>query len=163
MPTKKLLINFLPHPYEGKDKKIRLFIRLNEGRENRYAFNTGIRIFKKFWDSANSKVTDKHPQYKQVNLGIVEWSKKILEIQSKYDSKQNYRFEDALNELTGRADAKSLDNYVESHYKNTFDKTKYNNTKDRLRFFKQALNIKKQLLFEDIDISLIKKYQRLQQ
>ena len=163
MRTKKLTISFMIHPYVAKDEKNRLFVRLIEGRENMFAHNTGIRVFQKFWDSTSSKVTDKHPQYKQVNLGIVEWRKRILEIQSKYDSKQNYRFEDALNELTGRADAKSLDNYVESHYKSTFDKTKYNDTKNCLRFFKLALNIKKPLLFTDITLPLIKKYQRIQE
>ena len=160
MKTNKLLIKFLPHPYEGKDKKIRLLIRLNEGRENRYAYNTGIRIYKKFWDGLTDKVTDKHPEHKIVNLGIVEWRKKILEIQSKYDANDNYRFENALNELTGRMDATTLENYVESHYKENFDEIAYTNNKDRLRYFKQVLGIKQDLNFNDIDNNLIKKYRK---
>ena len=160
--SKKISIRIGANWRTEKDGTNVLAIRVREGRDFYKVFYTSIRVYKKNWDSKKELCTSKHKHYEIINEGLISYKDKINKAVAKYQSGK-FTVEMAYNYISGKTDAKSLDNYVESHYKNTFDKTKYNNTKDRLRFFKQVLNIKKPLLFDDVTLPLIKKYQRLQQ
>jgi len=139
-----------------------LGIRVREGAYYDKLFLIQMWGNKAFWDAKKRCFKDKQPHYQTLNKGLLKWQKKIDEATAKSQANE-FTAEMVYNYISGRTDAKTLDNYVETHYKNTFDKTKYNNTKGRLRFFKQALNIKNPLLFTDITLPLIKKYQRIQQ
>ena len=162
MKTTKISIKFYFQSYKDDNNKHKLNLRVSEGREFRKYIVTPFKLNKSLWDPKNEMVSTKHSEHSIINTGLLEYKRKIDIAQAKYQANV-FTAEMVFNYLSGKTDAKSLDNYVESHYKNTFDKTKYNNTKDRLRFFKQVLNIKKPLLFDDVTLPLIKKYQRLQQ
>jgi hypothetical protein len=162
MATKKISVRIGTHSRTEKDGKKKLLIRVREGREYYKVFYLPINVNSKHWDSEKEMCTTKHKHYDIINEGLVKYKDKINKAVAKYQSGV-FTVEMAYNYISGKTDAKSLDNYVETHYKNTFSVTKYNNTKSRLRFFKQSLNIKKDLLFGDITKKLIKKYQRLQQ
>ena len=158
MKTRKLSTKFHLLKYEDKNKFRRLYVRLSEGRNNRIEFNTGIKLIGKYWDGAKGELSNKHPEYSSLVLGVSEWKKKMNETWAKYQSDKNFDFTSAVNLLSGRQNADSLDNYVETWYKSEFDKTKYTNTRNRLNGFKNLVNIKRPLLFEDVTEPLIKRY-----
>ena len=162
MKTTKISIKFYFQSYKDSKGCNTLNLRVSEGREYRKYIVTPFKLKKALWDAKNEMVSTKHTEHDIINTGLLEYKRKIDIAQAKYQAK-SFTAEMVFNYISGKADAKSLDNYVESHYKSTFDKTKYNDTKNCLRFFKLALNIKKPLLFTDITLPLIKKYQRIQE
>tara|TARA_B100000963_G_scaffold322308_1_gene306267 strand:- start:605 stop:2371 length:1767 start_codon:yes stop_codon:yes gene_type:complete len=144
-----------------KDGQNLLLIRVREGRGFYKKIYLKQKVQKKYWDKEKEMCTKQHENYDIINNGLVEYKNKRNKAVAKYQAGE-FTVEMAYNYISGRTNAESLDNYVETHYKNTFDKNKYIDHKDRLKYFKQALNIKKPLLFADITKKLIKKYQRVQ-
>ena len=159
--ARKISIKIAPVWRTEKDGSNTLAIRVREGRDFYKFYYTNIRVQKKFWDSTKELCTSHHKHYEILNEGLVPYKDKINKAIAKYQAGK-FTVEMAYNYISGKTDAKSLDKYVESHFKDTFDETTYNNTKEWLRYFKKALNIKKELLFDDVTIKLIKKYQRVQ-
>ena len=160
MKSKILSIKFYFQSYVSEGKR-QLCIRVSEGRDLRKYIPTSFKLNTALWDVKKQMVKASHPEADIINTGLLEYKRKIDVAQAKYQANV-FNADKVYNFISGKADVKSLDNYVESHYKATYDETTYDNTKDRLKYFKKALNINKDLLFKDISVSLVKKYQRIQ-
>jgi len=105
-------------------------------------------------------VSSQHNEYETINGGLLIYKKKIDEAIAKYQSGK-FTADMVFDFMSGKQDATTLENYIESYYKENFNEISYTNHKDRLRYFKQILGRSKDLMFSDVDNNLIKVYRKI--
>ena len=157
----KISIKFWYHTYKNKEGKQQLYIRTRQGMEISKPSPTGMYHFKKYWDNKEQRLTAEHPNHTIHNKAIAELKVKMETALSKTETEYGFGVERTKRFLEGIANVNTLDEYVETHYKKEMDNISYTNYRDRLRYFKAQLNIKRDLRFDEIDNLLIKKYKRI--
>ena len=91
-------IGFVFHSRKYSDGSSNLRIQFTKGRGQQYAKNSGLRIFRKHWISKKNEVSDKHIDYKKINLSL---NKLKLKIQNAKESFSNGKieFEDVFKDV----------------------------------------------------------------
>lgn len=164
LKNKKLTVRFYFKSSARKDEKQALFIRVRLGREYESKLTTGISGFKAKWDANLDLFTNDHPEHETLNSGLLEWKKRIGEAIAKFEVRnpsKPFNFYMACDHISGKTDATSLENYVESYYKENYNSADYENYRDRLRYFKAVLGIKNDLMFDDVNNALFGKFKRI--
>ena len=164
LKNKKLTVRFYFKSSARKDEKQALFIRVRLGREYESKLTTGISGFKAKWDANLDLFTNDHPEHETLNSGLLEWKKRIGEAIAKFEVRnpsKPFNFYMACDHISGKTDATSLENYVESYYKENYNSADYENYRDRLRYFKAVLGIKSDLMFDDVNNALFGKFKRI--
>ena len=159
-----LSINFLFHTHKNSVGDFQLLVRIRMGRENSFSMPIGIKIKKKLWDWKTELISAKHPNAKIYNKKIVELKNRSAEaialFQTSTDDKP-FGFLSVCNYMQGKQDITSLDTYVDTYIKTSTDEAAYTNTSERLRYFKQQINLKGDLYFEDVNNVLFTKYRKI--
>lgn len=164
LKNKKLTVRFYFKSSARKDEKQALFIRVRLGREYESKLTTGISGFKAKWDANLDLFTNDHPEHETLNSGLLEWKKRIGEAIAKFEVRnpsKPFNFYMACDHISGKTDATSLENYVESYYKENYNSADYENYRDRLRYFKAVLGIKSDLMFDDVNNALFGRFKRI--
>ncbi len=93
-----ITIGFVFHSRKYSDGSSNLRIQFTKGRGQQYAKNSGLRIFRKHWISKKNEVSDKHIDYKKINLSL---NKLKLKIQNAKESFSNgiIEFEDVFKDV----------------------------------------------------------------
>ena len=143
----KISIKFWYHTYKNKEGKQQLYIRTRQGMEISKPSPTGMYHFKKYWDNKEQRLTAEHPNHTIHNKAIAELKVKMETALSKTETEYGFGVERTKRFLEGIANVNTLDEYVETHYKKEMDNISYTNYRDRLRYFKAQLNIKRDLRF----------------
>ncbi len=93
-----ITIGFVFHSRKYSDGSSNLRIQFTKGRGQQYAKNSGLRIFRKHWISKKNEVSDKHINYKKINLSL---NKLKLKIQNAKESFSNgiIEFEDVFKDV----------------------------------------------------------------
>ena len=160
MKNIKISVKFYFQSYTDEGNKNKLNIRVSEGRDYRKYIVTPFKLDKSLWNAKNEIVSNEHVEYETVNEGLLTYKKKRDEAIAKYQSGK-FTADMVFDFMSGKQDATTLENYIESYYKENFNEISYTNHKDRLRYFKQILGRSKDLMFSDVDNNLIKKYRKI--
>ena len=93
-----ITIGFVFHSRKYSDGSSNLRIQFTKGRGQQYAKNSGLRIYRKYWISKKSEVSEKHPDFDKVNSSINDIKNKINSAKQMFaDGKIS--FEDAYKEV----------------------------------------------------------------
>ncbi|MCD6543374.1 MAG: site-specific integrase [Flavobacteriaceae bacterium] len=146
-----------------KSNKSGLFpiaIRVTKNRKSIYLY-TGQYIEEKLWDNKNHRVRKSHPNSARINNLIL---KKLSEANDNLlETEVSDRFQSVKAVKKKMSQKGNVDFFVvaEMHLKNLNDRKQFNQSKaerGRLELFKKYIN-KSELLFIDLDVSLLKKFQ----
>jgi hypothetical protein len=77
---------FVFHSRKYSDGSSNLRIQFTKGRGSQYAKNTGLKIFRKYWSSSKSLVSNKHPEYEKINKKLENIKSKIISAKQKFKS-----------------------------------------------------------------------------
>tara|TARA_X000000950_G_scaffold55153_1_gene66006 strand:- start:332 stop:1189 length:858 start_codon:yes stop_codon:yes gene_type:complete len=77
---------FVFHSRKYSDGSSNLRIQFTKGRGSQYAKNTGLRIFRKYWSSSKSVVSNKHPEHEKINKKLENIKSKIISAKQKFKS-----------------------------------------------------------------------------
>jgi hypothetical protein len=75
---------FVFHSRKYSDGSSNLRIQFTKGRGSQYAKNTGLRIFRKYWSSSKSVVSNKHPEHEKINKKLENIKSKIIYAKQKF-------------------------------------------------------------------------------
>ena len=156
----KISIKFYFHSFTNKSGLNALYIRVREGREYTKVTKTPFELNKAHWNATNGLVSDEHLDYETYNQGLLVYKKKMDEALAKYQSKM-FTADMVFDFISGKSDATTLENYIQSHYKANFSKTLFINYESRLKGFKNVIGRTKDLAFDDINNNLVKKFKRI--
>jgi len=146
-----------------KSNKSGLFpiaIRVTKNRKSIYLY-TGQYIEEKLWDNKNHRVRKSHPNSARINNLIL---KKLSEANDNLlETEVSDRFQSVKAVKKKMSHKGNVDFFVvaEMHLKNLNDRKQFNQSKaekGRLEVFKKFIN-KSELLFIDLDVPLLKKFQ----
>ena len=160
----QISISFYFQSYVNSKGENALNLRVTQGRLNRMYIPTPIKLKKKLWDAKNELISSKHPNAKILNKAVVMYknvrAEAIAKFQARTDDKP-FGFLSVCNYMQGKQDITSLDTYVNTYIKTSTDEATYINTSERLRYFKQQINHKGDLYFEDVNNVLFSKYRKV--
>ena len=94
----EITIGFVFHSRKYSDGSSNLRIQFTKGRGQQYAKNSGLRIYRKHWISKKSEVSEKHPDFDNVNISINDIKNKINSAKQMF-ADGNILFEDVYNEI----------------------------------------------------------------
>ena len=77
---------FVFHSRKYSDGSSNLRIQFTKGRGSQYAKNSGLRIFRKYWSSSKSVVSNKHPEHEKINKKLENIKSKIISAKQKFKS-----------------------------------------------------------------------------
>ena len=149
-------IAFIFQSRKLKDGRSNLQVQLSAGRGNQKQINTGIKLFKEFWDKKDSRLKVGHEEYKALNSQIAEWEERMFTAKRLYESDQ-INFLGAIDYVKGVIDGSSVDAYLYSYIKETDTDVTYQTKITHLNGFKRWAGIKGDLMFEDVSNILLAK------
>ena len=79
-------VGFVFHSRKYSNGSSNLRIQFTKGRGSQYAKNTGLKIFRKYWSSSKSLVSNKHPEYEKINKKLENIKSKIISAKQKFKS-----------------------------------------------------------------------------
>lgn len=138
----------------------RVQYRASRGRGYQKDITTHISVNKKYWNAKQARVTKNHPNYIDINEELRKLESTAEKTQIKYET-GILNFNGAIEDLKGKKSSKSLDHYVATTMKDEKSEVTYINYLEKLNTFKNHMNIKGELLFEDVDNTLMKKWKRI--
>ena len=94
----EISIGFVFHSRKYSDGSSNLRIQFTKGRGLQYAKNSGLRIYRKYWISKKSEVSEKHPDFDKVNSSINDIKTKINSAKQMFTD-GNLLFEDVYKEI----------------------------------------------------------------
>ena len=94
----EITIGFVFHSRKYSDGSSNLRIQFTKGRGLQYAKNSGLRIYRKHWISKKSEVSEKHPDFDNVNISINDIKNKINSAKQMF-ADGNLLFEDVYKEI----------------------------------------------------------------
>ena len=94
----EISIGFVFHSRKYSDGSSNLRIQFTKGRGLQYAKNSGLRIYRKYWISKKSEVSDKHPDFDKVNSSINDIKTKINSAKQMF-AERNLLFEDVYKKI----------------------------------------------------------------
>ena len=77
-------VGFVFHSRKYSDGSSNLRIQFTKGRGSQYAKNSGLRIFRKYWSSSKSAVSNKHPEHEKINKKLENIKSKIISAKQKF-------------------------------------------------------------------------------
>jgi len=94
----EITIGFIFHSRKYSDGSSNLRIQFTKGRGQQYAKNSGLRIYRKHWIAKKSEVSEKHPEYENVNYAINSIKEKINSTKQMF-ADGNISFQDAYKKV----------------------------------------------------------------
>ena len=94
----EITIGFVFHSRKYSDGSSNLRIQFTKGRGQQYAKNSGLRIYRKYWISKKSEVSEKHPDFDKVNSSINDIKNNINSAKQMF-ADGNLLFEDVYKEI----------------------------------------------------------------
>ena len=94
----EITIGFVFHSRKYSDGSSNLRIQFTKGRGQQYAKNSGLRIYRKYWISKKSEVSEKHPDFDKINSSIYDIKNKINSAKQMF-ADGNILFEDVYKEI----------------------------------------------------------------
>lgn len=149
-------IAFIFQSRKLKDGRSNLQVQLSIGRGNQKQINTGIKLFKEFWDKKDSRLKVGHKEYKALNSQIAEWEERMFTAKRLFESEQ-INFLGAIDYVKGIIDGSSVDAYLHSYIKETDTDVTYQTKATHLNGFKKWAGIKGDLMFKDVSNILLAK------
>lgn len=150
----KVSFIFQSRPY--KDGTSNLQMQFTNGRGRQMASNVGLRLFRKDWSKEDERVLKTHENATILNARISELKKRRIDAIDRFHS-GIFKYDDVIQYVTGKLQIHSVQDFLESHIKETKDSANYKSIKNWLAGFKKYVGITGKFVLGDIDESLFDK------
>mgnify|MGYP003145124203 CR=1 FL=1 len=112
---------------------------------------TGLSIIPKFWDKDAERVTDMHPNQRDINERIAEIKANREDLLNQYDSGK-ISYESVLNQIIDKSSDDTIDDFIESKCKPPIKSDSvYKNLKNQLGGFKKLIGHRGKISWSDIN------------
>jgi len=138
-------------------------IRINSGRDFRKDYDTKLFIDNRYWLPTQLKVSNKHPNFIDINRKIKDFKDRIYDATNKYNVGM-FGNTQVLEYIKGKSRFDSIDSFIDTSIKNGKTDATYKDYNYKYMGFKKHLGRKTPMTFSEFHIdsySIFAKFQRV--
>ena len=144
-------ISFKINSRVRKDGKQNIRIVVSDGRNVKPLYvQTPLNIFSKYWDRAESRVSNKHPEFQIINRKIKAYKDRKEHCINKFDADE-WSLAQVRNYMDGQSDYSFVDDYVNEIFRKRKTNVTFTDYLQKLNILKGHMGIKGKLRFKDIN------------